>query len=185
MALLLYREMALLKTVFWQFSHAVGRGHGDRVMDQAEFTRLLTDIKLCVRRCAVRRTPPPYPSPTRMCTAPNRCDMAWCRFKPDLQGHPLSRSHQRAARGGRGSSSQRRRRSAAKQPGGSTGGDMTELGKVLRTRDVCQAMLMSQCEDEETADAVRRQLATASCAMQLCCFAHAPQQSLTTARECA
>ena len=62
---------------------------------------------------------------------------------------------------------------------------MTELGKVLRTRDVCQAMLMSQCEDEETADAVRRQLATASCAMQLCCFAHAPQQSLTTARECA
>ena len=58
MALLLYREMALLKTVFWQFSHAVGRGHGDRVMDQAEFTRLLTDIKLCVRRCVCSKQVP-------------------------------------------------------------------------------------------------------------------------------
>ena len=35
-----------------------------------------------------------------------------------------------------------------------SGAPLIELGKELRKRDICQAMLMSQCEDEEIADVV-------------------------------
>lgn len=72
-------------------------------------------------------------------------DVAWCRYNP---------SHNEDLRTGLVHVAPAQQHLLATATTES-GAPLIELGRELGKRDICQAMLMSQCEDEEIADVVR------------------------------